>query len=94
MLQSHRWRGRRAAQESCYPGYRRSLDRTAAQVVIRWHLQLGLIPLPKTSKPERAVENFDVWDFTLSEDQMKRIEGLDRPDGKTLTQPNDMNNLF
>src|SRR5690606_39242159 len=41
-------------------------NKSPAQVMIRWHLQQNLIPLPKSSKPERARANFDVWDFTLS----------------------------
>lgn len=68
--------------------------KSPAQVLIRWHLQQNLIPLPKSSKPERAKDNFDVWDFTLSADDMARIDSLDQPDGKTLPQPNDNNDLF
>lgn len=68
--------------------------KSPAQVMIRWHLQQNLIPLPKSSKPERARENFDVWDFNLSAEDIARIDALDRPDGKTLPQPNDNNDLF
>ncbi len=68
--------------------------KSPAQVMIRWHLQQNLIPLPKTSKPERAADNFDVWDFSLSEDDMSPIDELDRPDGKTLPKPNDNNHMF
>jgi 2,5-diketo-D-gluconate reductase A len=46
--------------------------------VLRWHVQLGLIPIPKTSKPERLAENIDVFDFELSPKEMDRITGLDR----------------
>lgn len=68
--------------------------KSPAQVMIRWHLQQNLIPMPKSSKPERARENFDVWDFNLSAEDIARIDALDRPDGKTLPQPNDNNDLF
>ena len=68
--------------------------KSPAQVMIRWHLQQNLIPLPKSSKAERAAENFDVWDFVLGEDDVRRIDAMDRPDGKTLPQPNDNNTLF
>lgn len=68
--------------------------KSAAQVMIRWHLQQNLIPLPKSSKPERARQNFDVWDFTLSSEDIARIDALDRPDGKTLPHPNENNDLF
>jgi 2,5-diketo-D-gluconate reductase A len=68
--------------------------KSTAQVIIRWHLQQNLIVLPKSSKPERARDNFDVWDFVLSAEEVRRIDGMDRPDGKTLPQPNDNNDLF
>jgi 2,5-diketo-D-gluconate reductase A len=52
-------------------------DRTPAQIVIRWHLQLGLIPIPKTSQRRRLTENLDVFDFTLTEDEMSRLSSID-----------------
>jgi 2,5-diketo-D-gluconate reductase A len=52
--------------------------KSPAQVVLRWHVQLGLIPIPKTSKPERLVENLGVFDFELSPEEMDRLAGLDR----------------
>lgn len=69
-------------------------DRSPAQIITRWHLQQGLIVIPKSSKPERARENFEVWDFELTEDDIAKIDALDRPDGKTLPQPNENNDLF
>lgn len=68
--------------------------KSTAQVIIRWHLQQNLIVLPKSSKPERAKDNFDVWDFVLSGDDIAKIDALDRPDGKTLPQPDENNQLF
>jgi 2,5-diketo-D-gluconate reductase A len=56
----------------------RAHGQSPAQVVLRWHVQLGLIPIPKTSKPERLVENLGVFDFELSPEQMDRLAGLDR----------------
>jgi 2,5-diketo-D-gluconate reductase A len=56
----------------------RAHGKTPAQVVLRWHVQLGLIPIPKTSKPERLAENIDVFDFELSSEEMDRIAALDR----------------
>ncbi len=68
--------------------------KSPAQVMIRWHLQQNLVPLPKSSKPERAEANYAVWDFNLTSEDIARIDALDRPDGKTLPHPNDNNDLF
>jgi 2,5-diketo-D-gluconate reductase A len=51
--------------------------RTPAQVAIRWHIQLGLVPIPKTSQRRRLAENLDVFDFTLTEDEMNRLSSID-----------------
>jgi 2,5-diketo-D-gluconate reductase A len=53
------------------------LHRTVAQVIIRWHLQLGHIVIPKTITSARIAENFKVFDFELSPDQMATISNLD-----------------
>ena len=50
---------------------------TGAQVVIRWHLQSGLIVFPKSNSRERIAENFDVFGFELTPDEMSAIDGLD-----------------
>lgn len=51
--------------------------RTAAQVVLRWHLQKGHVAIPKTSNPLRLKENLDVFGFTLTDAQMEEIDSLD-----------------
>nr|WP_063573548.1 aldo/keto reductase [Luteibacter rhizovicinus] len=51
--------------------------KTPAQVVIRWHVQLGHMVIPKSVTPERIKANIDVFDFELSADEMKAIDGLD-----------------
>src|SRR3954468_5032538 len=53
-------------------------NRTPAQVVLRWHLQLGNVVFPKSVTPERLEENIDVFGFDLSSDELERIEALDR----------------
>jgi 2,5-diketo-D-gluconate reductase A len=55
----------------------RRRSKTPAQVVLRWHVQLGLIPIPKTSRPPRMVENIDVFDFELDEAEMGELAELD-----------------
>lgn len=54
---------------------------TPAQVVIRWHLQRGFIVFPKSSRKERMAENFDVFGFELTADEVAAIDGLDPLDG-------------
>lgn len=58
----------------------RRRSKTPAQIVLRWHVQLGLVPIPKTSKTERLPENRDVFDFELTDDEMGELERLDRGD--------------
>ena len=65
-------------------------DRTPAQVVLRWHLQLGVVVIPKSVRPERIRENFDVFDFELSSDEMAVLSALDGP-GRVGPDPETMN---
>jgi 2,5-diketo-D-gluconate reductase A len=53
-------------------------DRKPGQVVLRWHLQIGNIVIPKSVTPERIEQNFSLFDFELSSDEMRQIEELDR----------------
>ncbi len=57
-------------------------DVSPAQVILRWHVQLGSIPLPKSATPERQRANLDVFGFELSEEEMAAITALGRPDGR------------
>jgi 2,5-diketo-D-gluconate reductase A len=52
-------------------------DRTPAQVILRWHLQIGNVVIPKSAHPERIRQNFELFDFELSEDDMAALERLD-----------------
>jgi 2,5-diketo-D-gluconate reductase A len=66
----------------------RRLDRTPAQVVLRWHIQRGSIVFPKSSTPERIRENFEIFDFELDPGDVEAIDGLDRgEDGRTGPHP-------
>jgi 2,5-diketo-D-gluconate reductase A len=62
------------------------VGRTPAQVVLRWHLQRGDIVFPKTVSPARMRENFELFDFELDADQMRRITSLNR-DERTGPDP-------
>jgi 2,5-diketo-D-gluconate reductase A len=61
--------------------------RTPAQVIIRWHLDSGLIVIPKSVTPKRIAENFDVFGFTLSAADMDAIAKLDSADGRIGPDP-------
>lgn len=52
--------------------------KTVAQVVLRWDLQKGVITIPKSSKKERIISNAEIFDFELSEEDVKLIDSLDR----------------
>jgi 2,5-diketo-D-gluconate reductase A len=52
--------------------------KTPAQVMLRWHLQQGRSAIPKSTNPTRIAENFDVFDFDLSDDELSTLDGLDR----------------
>ncbi|MFK3671376.1 aldo/keto reductase [Leifsonia aquatica] len=51
--------------------------KSAAQVMLRWHLQEGRSAIPKSTNPERIAQNFDVFDFELSGEELARIDALD-----------------
>lgn len=60
--------------------------KTAAQIIIRWHLQNGLVVIPKSVTPERIQSNIDVNDFELTSDEMKKVDALNK-DERTGTNP-------
>lgn len=56
-------------------------NKTPAQVCLRWHLQKGVVPLPKSVTPLRIKENADIFDFSLSADDMERISNIEQDTG-------------
>jgi len=64
-----------------------AVGRTSAQVVLRWHLQRGNIVFPKSVHPDRLRENLQLFDFELTDEQVRAIDGLDRPDGRVGPDP-------
>src|SRR5262245_59801495 len=61
----------------------RARGKTIAQVALRWLIQKEIVaPIPRSSNPARIAENIDVFDFSLSADEVQRISALKRPDGR------------
>ena len=54
--------------------------KSAAQVALRWLTQRGVVAIPKSSHKERMAQNFDIFDFTLSDDEMAQIAQLNQHD--------------
>jgi 2,5-diketo-D-gluconate reductase A len=64
-------------QDPALTGLADKYGKSPAQVVLRWHVQLGNIVFPKSMRPERMRENIDVYDFELSDDDMQAVSALD-----------------
>ncbi len=60
--------------------------KSVVQVILRWHVQLGTVALPKASSTERQQENLALFDFELTRQDMAAIAGLAKPDGRILGQ--------
>lgn len=65
----------------------RRLGRSPAQIILRWHVQSGLIVIPKASSEARQAENLDILSFALDDEDMQRIATLDRRDGRIGPDP-------
>lgn len=63
-----------------------SHEKTVSQVVLRWNTQRGVVVIPKSTHKERIEENFNIWDFALSEEEMKQISSLNMGYGGTRTK--------
>jgi 2,5-diketo-D-gluconate reductase A len=55
---------------------------TPGQVILRWHVELGSVPIPKSATPSRQVENLSIFDFSLSDEEVEAITALGRADGR------------
>jgi 2,5-diketo-D-gluconate reductase A len=63
-------------------------EKSPTQVVLRWHVQLGLVAIPRSSHPGRIAENIDIFDFELTDEQMSKISALDR--GESMISDSDV----
>ena len=61
-------------------------NKSVSQVILRWHYQLGAVPIPKSSSPARQLENISIFDFSLDDTEVAIISGLTRPDGRNKNQ--------
>lgn len=68
--------------------------KSATQVVLRWHIQLGAVPIPKAASEGHQLENLSVFDFSLTDAEMEAINALTRPDGRTFNQDPDVYEEF
>jgi len=68
-------------------GIGRKYGKTPAQVILRWHLDNGLIAIPKSATPSRIRENIDVFDFTLAPEDMRALAALDDKAGRVGPNP-------
>ena len=74
-------------KEEIIKKYAEKYKKTPAQIILRWHIQSGFITIPKSVNPQRIKENFEIFDFELTEDEMKNINDLDGKRGRQLYKP-------
>ena len=90
-ITSYRGMKKRSFDDPTLGEIARQFSKTPAQVMLRWHLQQGRSAIPKSVRPERIAENFDVFDFELTREQLAAIDALEagvrggpEPDSITL----------
>ena len=90
-ITSYRGMARRSFDDPTLLEIARQYGKSAAQVMLRWHLQEGRSAIPKSVKPSRIAENFDVFDFELTREQIATVDAMDtgvrggpEPDSITL----------
>ncbi|PID98263.1 MAG: 2,5-diketo-D-gluconic acid reductase [Actinobacteria bacterium] len=89
-IQTQSWspigRGNGVADEKVIHVIAEEMEMTPIQVILRWHIQLGSIPLPKSAHPQRQQENLDVWKYELSPEHMSAITALGKENGRRTNQ--------
>jgi diketogulonate reductase-like aldo/keto reductase len=57
-------------------GLAKKYNKTPAQIILRWDIQLNVSPIPKSANPQRLKENFDIFDFSISEEDMQLLNSF------------------
>ena len=79
-------RGNNILKEENISKIAKAHNKTASQVVLRWHTQLGAIPIPKATSKEHQYDNLNIFDFELSDEEMRSIGELTKINGRTNNQ--------
>ena len=83
-------RGTVSLEEDVLQKLAKEYDKTPGQIVVRWHLDRGILPVVKAGSPQHQRDNLDVFDFHLTEDEIASINQLNKPDGRVDGQdPNE-----
>lgn len=83
-------RGSAVLQEPLIQSLATKYGKNVGQIILRWHTQRGIVPVPKSSSLVHQRLNLDIFDFELSPDEMTAINALTKPDGRTTNQdPNE-----
>ena len=85
-------KGREALEDDTIVEIAKRHDKSPAQVILRWHLQNGVAVIPKSVTPSRIKENIQVFDFTLTNEEMAAIDALNR-DERTGSDPKEMHKI-
>ena len=85
-------KGREALEDETIVKIAKAHGKSPAQVILRWHLQNGVAVIPKSVTPSRIKENIQVFDFTLTKEEMAAIDALNR-DERTGSDPKDMHKI-
>ena len=87
-------RANSSLQEPAIVDIAKSHGKTVTQIILRWQIQLGTLPIPKAASPEHLRENFEIFDFSLLEDEIATINALTRKDGRLKDQDPDIYEEF
>lgn len=85
-------KGREALEDDTIVEIANRHDKSPAQVILRWHLQNWVAVIPKSVTPSRIQENIQVFDFTLTEDEMVAMDALNRHE-RTGSDPKEMHKI-